>query len=155
MKVTAKTITSTRSKLFGAVFIVLSSVFGALFSTSAYAEITHITNAELAAMEPGSVTILDLRRPDEWTKSGTIEGSHLVTFFDKRGRYNVQEWLAKVDAIVDRDQPIALICERGVRSSSVADLLDKKLGFTQVINVTEGMTDWVKDGRPVEPWAAE
>ena len=129
-------------------------LFSASFSSAAFAEITNITNAELAAMEPGSVTIIDLRRPDEWSKSGTIAGSHLVTFFDKRGRYDVQKWLAQVDEIVDRGDPIALICERGVRSSSVADLLDKKLGFSQIINVTEGMTDWVKDGRPVEPWSA-
>lgn len=135
----------------GALLVLLS----ASFSSAAFAEITNITNAELAAMEPGSVTIIDLRRPDEWSKSGTIAGSHLVTFFDKRGRYDVQKWLAQVDEIVDRGDPIALICERGVRSSSVADLLDKKLGFSQIINVTEGMTDWVKDGRPVEPWSAQ
>lgn len=139
---------NTASKLMGAFFISLSP----LLSSGAFAEVTNITNAELVAMEPGAVTIIDLRRPDEWTKSGTIEGSHLVTFFDKKGRYDIQEWLSKVDAIVDRGDPIALICERGVRSSSVADLLDKKLGFGNVINVTDGMTIWVKEGRPVEPW---
>jgi len=127
--------------------------FSAIFSSGAVAEVTNISNAELAAMEPGEVTIIDLRRPDEWTKSGTIAGSHLVTFFDKKGRYDVEEWLSQVDAVVDRGDPIALICERGVRSSSVADLLDQKLGFSNVINVTEGMTDWVEKGRPVEPWS--
>ena len=134
---------------------VLVGLLSPFISAVAYAEVTNITNAELAALEPGSVTIIDLRRPDEWTKSGTIEGSHLVTFFDKRGRYDVEKWLSKVDAIVDRGDPIALICERGVRSSSVADLLDKRLGFSQVLNVTEGMTDWVKEGRPVEPWSSK
>jgi len=141
---------NTVGKLSGAAFILFSS----FFSSGAYAEVINITNAELAAMEPGEVTIIDLRRPDEWTKSGTIKGSHTITFFDKRGRYDVNKWLEQVDAIVDRGEPIALICERGVRSSSVADLLDKRLGFAKVINVTEGMTDWVKDGRPVEPWSA-
>jgi len=94
-----------------------------------------------------------VRRPDEWQASGLIEGSHPVMFFDKKGRYDVKTWLAEIDKLVERDEPIALICARGVRSSSIADLLDAKLGFTHVHNVTGGMVDWVKEKRPVVAWS--
>ncbi len=129
------------------VFIILL-----LVGANARAEVTNITNAELAAMGPDDIVIIDVRRPDEWAKSGTIPGSHPIMFFDRKGQYDVAAWLAKVDALVDRDQPIALICALGVRSSNIAGLLDKRLGFTQVHNVTGGMVPWVEQGRAVEPW---
>jgi len=123
-----------------------------LLSGLAQAEVKNISNAELAALSKDEVTIIDVRRPDEWQATGLIEGSHPVMFFDANGRYDVKAWLASVDAIVPRDKPIALICARGVRSSNIANLLDKKLGFTDVINVTGGMVKWVKQGRPVVQW---
>jgi len=118
----------------------------------AWADVVNISNAELAAIPAGDITIIDVRRPDEWQATGLIEGSHPVMFFDANGRYDVAAWLAAVDDIVSRDQPIALICARGVRSSNIANLLDRKLGFTNVTNVTGGMVSWVKKGRPVVSW---
>jgi len=123
-----------------------------LLSPFVHAEVTNISNAELAAMATEDVTIIDVRRPDEWKHSGIIEGSHPVMFFDRLGRYNIEDWLQQVDAIVARDQPIALICARGVRSSNIARLLDEKLGYSKVFNVTDGMIDWVEGGRPVTAW---
>jgi len=130
----------------------LAGVFLWFLSGSAAAEVVNISNAELAAMSAEEITIIDVRRPDEWKASGTIEGSHPIMFFDANGRYDLNAWLAAVDAVVERDQPIALICARGVRSSSIADLLDAKLGFSQVHNVTDGMVRWVAKKRPTVAW---
>jgi len=136
-------------------FTFIAAAFLLLVSGLAFADVTNLTNEELASLPGGEVTIIDVRRPDEWKSSGLIEGSHPVMFFDKDGRYDVADWLSRIDAIVDRDQPIALICARGVRSSTIANLLDKKLGFTAVHNVTGGMVDWVKEQRPVVAWVPE
>ncbi len=123
-----------------------------LAPAAAIAEVTNITNAQLAEMSAQNITIIDVRRPDEWRHTGTIEGSHPIMFFDKKGAYDVRAWLDELSKVADKDQPIALICAAGVRSSSIANLLDKRLGFSAVFNVTEGMNQWVEDKRPVVQW---
>lgn len=126
-----------------------------LAPAAAMAEVTNITNAQLAGMNAENVTIIDVRRPDEWRHTGTIEGSHPIMFFDRNGSYDVRAWLDQLSEVVDKDQPIALICAAGVRSSSIANLLDKRLGFSAVFNVTEGMNQWVAEKRPVVKWPAQ
>ncbi len=56
------------------------------------------------------------------------------------------------DKLIKPDQPVILICARGVRTSKIAELLDKRLGYTQVHNVTAGINAWLKEERPVVKW---
>lgn len=121
----------------------------------ANADVEELDNTELSTLDPKAV-LIDVRRPDEWSKSGVVEGSIPITFFDKKGRYDVSAWLAAAEAHgVTKDTPIVLICEAGVRSSRIADLLDKRLGYSSVGNVTEGIRDWIDEGRPVSTWDPE
>jgi len=62
----------------------LLALLSVLVSPLSFADVTNITNEELATMDPSKITIIDVRRPDEWQASGLIEGSHPVMFFDKK-----------------------------------------------------------------------
>ncbi len=102
-----------------------------------------------AAALAGDITLIDIRRPDEWSATGSGEGAHRL---DLRRADFVGE-LAKLTG-GDRDAPIALICARGVRSSRLANRLTEA-GFTQIIDVPEGMLGsaagpgWLARGLPV------
>lgn len=113
------------------------------------ADITQLDNAALEELRAKGVAIIDVRRPDEWADTGVIEGSHPIMFFDKDGSYDAQAWIKQLDAIVKPDQPVVLICRSGVRSSKIAGFLDKRLGYTSVNNVTDGIMEWIDSKRPV------
>ncbi len=103
--------------------------------------------AELA--QSGEITLIDIRRPDEWDKTGVPAGGHPI---DMRR----DDFVAALDALVDadKDSPIALICARGVRSDRLSARLTEA-GFTNIIDIPEGMLGssagpgWLERGLPV------
>ncbi|WP_457676951.1 rhodanese-like domain-containing protein [Thiolapillus sp.] len=123
--------------------------FALLLSLPAGAAVTNIDNEELEKLISQGVPIIDIRRPDEWRQTGVVKGSHLITFFDKRGNYNVRAWLDKLAPIAGKDDPFILICRTGNRTGTVSRFLDQKLGYSKVYNVQKGITDWIAKGKPV------
>ncbi len=120
-------------------------------STPARAEVSDIGNATLEQLLSNGVAVIDIRRPDEWIQTGVIEGSHLQTFFDEEGRYDVRAWMAAIVPIAASDKPIVLICRSGGRSAAVSRLLSERLGYQRVYNVHEGILQWIAEGRPTVP----
>lgn len=80
-----------------------------------------------------NITLIDIRRPDEWAKTGIGAPAHPI---DMRR----DDFVAALENIVgtDRTKPVALICARGVRSARLSNRLEQA-GFTNIINVPEGM----------------
>jgi rhodanese-related sulfurtransferase len=115
---------------------------------SAQADVKHIDNATLMSMLEAGVPIIDVRRPEEWKQTGIVEGSHLMTFFDKQGRYDVGSWLQELDKIAKPNEPFILICRTGNRTGTISNFLDKKLSYSRVINVQKGITYWIEKGHP-------
>lgn len=124
-------------------------------SSAAWADIIEIDNGALQKLIEDGVPVVDVRRVDEWRKTGVIEGAHTLTFFDKQGRYDANKWLEALDKIAPKGKPVILICAAGVRSKSIAGLLDKRLGYTGVHNHTKGMLDWVGKGLPVVDYTSD
>jgi len=97
----------------------------------------------------GQITLVDIRRPDEWARTGVPEGGIAL---DMRSADFTEVLLRAVQG--DKGAPIALICARGVRSYGMSVRL-KQAGFTQILDVPEGMLGsgagpgWVKRGLPV------
>ncbi len=97
----------------------------------------------------GAITLIDIRRPDEWDRTGSGEGANRL---DMRR----DDFVVALNEIVkgDKNAPIALICARGVRSSRMSNLLTNA-GFTNIIDVPEGMLGstvgpgWLERGLPV------
>jgi rhodanese-related sulfurtransferase len=96
----------------------------------------------------GAIVLVDIRRPDEWTRTGVGEGAVPISML---GRDFIDQVSAKVGG--DHTQPVALICARGVRSRKMTTRL-QQAGFTNIIDVPEGMlgsgagAGWIKRGLP-------
>jgi rhodanese-related sulfurtransferase len=101
-----------------------------------------------AAAADGAVTLIDIRRPDEWASTGVGEGAIPFDMRDLHFSNKLMTLAASPDA------PIALICARGVRSRHMTARLTEA-GFTNVTDVPEGMLGsgagpgWLKSGLPV------
>lgn len=81
--------------------------------------------------------IVDVRTEEEWA-AGHIEGAKLITL---QSLPDGAKGLKKTDEII-------LICRSGNRSTQAAQIL-VSAGFTNLVNVTDGMTGWEKAGGPV------
>ncbi len=95
----------------------------------------------------GEITLIDIRRPDEWAATGVGEGAVPI---DMRDVDFTDQILALVP---DRNAPVALICAAGVRSARLSNRL-AEAGFTNIIDVPEGMSGsragpgWMASGLP-------
>ena len=96
--------------------------------------------------------IIDIRTKGEWADTGVVKDSYLLTFFDERGNYDVEGFLAKLDKIVDKDEEFALICRTGNRTGMVSNLLGVKLDY-KVTNLQGGLTKLLKEGFKPELYA--
>ncbi|MEO0403214.1 MAG: rhodanese-like domain-containing protein, partial [Pseudomonadota bacterium] len=107
-----------------------------------------VEDAHAAALS-GAVLLIDIRRPDEWQRTGVGEGA--IALDMRRDDFT--------DALLEetggrKDAAIALICARGVRSRGLTARLTSA-GFTNILDVPEGMLGsgagpgWLKSGLPV------
>ncbi|HEU0000755.1 MAG TPA: MBL fold metallo-hydrolase [Ktedonobacteraceae bacterium] len=98
-----------------------------------------ITVAQLREMLPG-VPVLDVRDQNEWDE-GHIEGALHVPY------YFIEQQLQSGNNELQRyaDQPLAVTCASGQRSTIASSLLQKH-GFTQLFNVMGGMDAWNDKG---------
>jgi len=120
----------------------------ALLSACAEPPYSNLDNAQLKTMLEQNVPIYDIRRPEEWRKTGVIEGSQLLTFVDASGRV-MPDFLPRFTRVAGKDEPVILICRTGNRTSTLARYLVEQMGYTQAYNVRDGITRWISDGRPV------
>jgi rhodanese-related sulfurtransferase len=109
-------------------------------------------SAQVAA---GTMALIDVRTPEEWRQTGVPVGAMRL---DYRNRTGEKQFVERIVSMVggDRNAPLAIICRSGNRSAQVQTLLLEN-GFTQVVNVQEGMLGsaagpgWLRRGLPVEP----
>ncbi len=121
-----------------------------VIATAVYAnEVQHINNQDLDLYIQQGVPVIDVRTATEWQKTGIVEGSHLIMFYDEKGRYDLKAWLAKVENIAKKDEQVILICHSGVRSRQLASYLAKVVGYENVYNVKKGIVYWIKKSNPV------
>jgi rhodanese-related sulfurtransferase len=121
---------------------------------AARAEIINIDNAELAKLITSGVPLIDIRTAAEWEETGIVPGSHLLTFFDERGKADPAAWLNKAKAIGTPGDPLIVICRSGNRTRVVSRFLSQQAGYARIYNVKNGFLAWAKEGRPVASAAA-
>jgi len=109
---------------------------------------TNIDNADLKDLLKRGTKIIDIRRLDEWNKTGVLVGSQRLTAFDARGNF-VRSFPKDLSKIAGPDDEVILICRTGSRSSVLANMLTEQAGYTKVYNVTDGIVDWLKNKNPV------
>jgi rhodanese-related sulfurtransferase len=122
----------------------------------AHAEV--LTPDEARSMaERGELTIIDIRLPAEWERTGVPEGALAISLQDHtlqpRGEFVADALAALAN---DPNRPIAVICARGHRSAFAQQLLTAN-GFSKVHDISEGMLGgeygpgWLARSLPTEP----
>ena len=110
----------------------------------AFAEIVDVNNEQILELSKTDTPIVDVRRSSEWDQTGVIPTSILLTFFDKEGNYNLNEWYEKLRLEIDEGESIILICRSGNRSRIIAKMMDKKFGNV-IYNAKSGITSWIDE----------
>jgi len=107
-----------------------------ILGISLLAEVTHQypTHENLNS----GIPIVDIRTPSEWKQTGIVKGSITIMFFDEKGAYDVNAFLAELNQKVDTKKPFALICRTGSRTKQISDFLSKELNY-DVVNFKGGI----------------
>ncbi len=116
-----------------------------LLSFNTWANFSTINATTLKTAIKNNITVIDIRRADEWERYGIIPNSHQLTFFDKNGNYNVAKWLAEFNKIVKNKQDkFVLVCAHAIRTKIVGNFLTNKLNYTNGAELAGGITDgWI------------
>ncbi|MBC8519535.1 MAG: FKBP-type peptidyl-prolyl cis-trans isomerase [Gammaproteobacteria bacterium] len=110
---------------------------------------TDINNEELQTLlKEDDIVLVDIRRPEEWKKTGIVEESEMITAFTKRGSLH-PEFNEKFLKRFKADDRVIIICRTGNRTARLAQALVGEMGWKNVYNVKRGITDWIKKGYPV------
>ena len=115
-----------------------------LITKFAFADVVDINNKQIIELSNTNIPIVDVRSKTEWEQTGVIPASILLTFFDKEGNYDLNEWYEKLLLEIEQGEPIILICRSGNRSRIIAEMMDKE--FENVIyNAKSGITSWIDE----------
>ena len=110
----------------------------------AFADVVDVNNEQIVELSKTNITIVDVRSSSEWDQTGVIPTSILLTFFDKEGNYDLDEWYEKLLLKIEEGEPIILICRSGNRSRIIAEMMDKE--FDNVIyNAKSGIISWIDE----------
>ena len=112
-----------------------------------FAEIININNEQIKELSKINIPIVDIRRSSEWNQTGVVPKSILLTFFDKNGKYNFDEWYSNLRLKINEGKPIILICRTGRRTRIIAEMMDKKIDNV-IYNAQNGITSWIDEKLP-------
>ncbi|MCK9997505.1 MAG: rhodanese-like domain-containing protein [Candidatus Krumholzibacteria bacterium] len=121
-----------------------------LLNTPPGATVGDLTDDQLIDMAAAGAPLIDIRRAPEWEETGVIEGSHLITFFEERNKYDLDAWLAAFDKVAGRDKPFILICRHGIRTRKLGRFLDGRQDFRYIHHLQHGITGWILADHPTE-----
>ena len=109
---------------------------------------TNVDNGALKALIERGVPVVDIRRPDEWQQTGVIEGSKLIMAIDGQGKFQ-RAFVNEFTGMFGENDEVVVICRTGNRSAAVSKYLADFRGYTKIYNVTDGITKWIGEGKPV------
>lgn len=95
------------------------------------------------------ITIIDIRRKEEWADTGVIEGSKMITLYNADGSMH-KDFDRKFNAIVkSQEKSFVLVCRTGNRTGFASKALSKDFGYKNVYNLKNGITNWISSGNSV------
>jgi len=110
---------------------------------------------ELLEAQAQGAVIVDIRREDEWRKTGIIEGAKTVTAFTKAGRLD-QDFERNFSSLAPSlKTPIVLYCRTGNRTSKLGNALVSQLGYSNLSHLRNGITGWIKNGLKSVPYSGQ
>ncbi|MEA1916479.1 MAG: rhodanese-like domain-containing protein [Campylobacterota bacterium] len=101
-------------------------------------------------LDSSDMIIVDIRTSPEWKRSGVVEGSKCITFFEANGSFDYDGFLKKIDELGGKSVEIGLICRTGARTSQVASMMAKD-GYN-VKNLAGGVMKLAREGYDLAPY---
>ncbi|CAI1734490.1 MULTISPECIES: rhodanese-like domain-containing protein [Serratia] len=86
----------------------------------------------------GAAVLVDIRTPEERKTFGYVEPSSQVPWLTGSNKIRNPRFFIELSKVVDKQQPIILLCQTGKRSTD-ARLAALKAGYTQVYGVLGGV----------------
>lgn len=88
----------------------------------------------------GGAIVLDVRTKEEYD-TGHIAGSMCIDFYNPQFKEKVE--------VLDKSRSYVVHCLSGGRSAKAVKMM-AEMGFGEAHNMEGGITDWKKEGMPVE-----
>ncbi len=111
-----------------------------------------VTNEKVSKKHINSdIPIVDIRTPGEWKQTGLLKGAIPIMFFDPQGKYNLDEFIEKLNKAVNTKKPFALICRSSSRTTMLSNFLSKNYKY-QIINLKGGMNHAKSINLPILPY---
>jgi rhodanese-related sulfurtransferase len=85
----------------------------------------------------GAATIVDVRTRPEWELVGHVPGTPLVEWRRYGEEHANADFIAQLDNVASRDEPLLFLCRSGVRSHHAAQAATRA-GFAGAYNILEG-----------------
>jgi len=101
-------------------------------------------------LEDLSILLLDVREPEEFASGYLRKENHLTI---PRGKLEFVA-IKKIFEKYGHDIPIITYCFKGPRGLLAAEQL-KKMGFTNVKNIKDGLVNWLESGRTLRSYFGE
>ena len=126
-----------------------------LLAVSDLLTLGQMNSDELLEAQAQGAVIVDIRRDDEWQKTGIIDGAKTITAFTKAGRLH-EDFQQKFSSLVPSlKTPIVLYCRTGNRTTKLGNALVSQLGYSNLSHLRNGITGWIKDGLKSVPYAGQ
>jgi rhodanese-related sulfurtransferase len=122
---------------------ILALAFVAFMTFPAFAVEKLTPKAAHALVASGDMILVDIRRPDEWAATGVAKGALRINMLDGDFKSRIETLRA-----ANPGKKIGLLCQAGVRSDRMSQLLENK-GLSGLVDVTGGTAEWIELGLPV------
>jgi rhodanese-related sulfurtransferase len=119
-----------------------------LFINVSFANVIDIDNTQLKKLIKEDVSIVDIRTINEWNHTGVIPNSLLITFFDEKGNYDLDQWHEKLLENSSYNKDLIIICRSGRRSKIAAEIISKNFGIN-VYNAKYGIKSWIQSNEAI------
>lgn len=116
---------------------------------------TGVSTESLDALRENGAILVDIRSPAEIAKTGIIQGSEVMPFFDDQGYTNGIAWLAAFSEKVNPEQVVVLIGQSGNFPLSVCNMLKQQEGYLHTKLLKGGVNAWLEEGRALNVWSSE
>ena len=96
-----------------------------------------------------NIVMIDVRRVDEFKRTGVIKNAHLLTFFDEYGEYDIEKWMGEFEKLVtSKEQTFVLICAHANRTRTIGNFLIEQ-EYKNTAHLYGGMALWMQELREV------
>ena len=125
-----------------------SIVLWFLLINVSFANVIDVDNTQLKKLIKEDVSIVDIRTINEWNHTGVIPNSLLITFFDEKGNYDIDQWHEKLLESSSYNKDLIIICRSGRRSKIAAEIISKKFEIN-VYNAKYGIKSWIQSNEAI------